>query len=244
MSIVLHVLYFLLWLQMQKSPITYCSIHLGPKETEQDLRFDTLISPSGTVAALTKILKDEGIKDKNLIAYDQGTLSYVQMQKEVFRIVSDRLHHTPSGHMVLLFSLSLYNSFPTYQLIKELREKYQNSISMVLGGQHLTWMEKVMKEGKNPFHHREVDHILGGSGEVQLPRLVDHYEHGEPLEKISFLSHSDEKGKKSVFSTMEYRHFYHLKERLEEQKQVAGFTQICRQGQGGPGCSWAANNQQ
>ena len=77
---------------------------------------------------------------------------------------------------------------------------------------------------------------------MQLPRVIAQYEHGKELEDTSLhrikttanKRHTNKHTQTALFSTMDYTCFYHLQERLQQQKEKAGYTQISRQGQGGP----------
>ncbi len=237
----------------------YAIIHLTPERVEQDYKFDTVISPSGTVAALTRILRTHAVANDEIMAFDQGIHDYDGIHGQIREVFDAFIQQNPSLIIWCLFSVLLYNAKATKRMIDDLRSRYEQNIKVILGGQHpsqmykLTWMAHFLDT-------RNYDHVLLWDGELQIPKLVaykewkwylaevdyDSYEYRartwKAWEGIWVWSAARKKYIEAEFSTMEYSYFYNLKERLEQQLHEAWFTQICRQGQWGPWCSRAANN--
>lgn len=238
----------------------YVAILLNSANNEAH-RADTLTSPAWVVWALTQILKDNWVDSGKIKAFDQNIWTREHMTKRIKNHVDLLLEKWQRP--CLLFSTLSYNAEEVYHMCKFLRSTYWNDVEIVIWWQFATKVhELVMKEkwGFNPYIRRWSDYVLLWDWELLLPELLKKHKNNEQLLDVLFDSYekrvhekklepwklawslSDKKYTIAEFALMDYWNFQGLWDLLKEQRKQAWFTQICRQGQWWPWCSWAANN--
>lgn len=208
------------------------NIHLNPKVTDikdQEKRFDTLISPSSTVATLLNIEKELGRND--IIGIDEAFPGEAETRTEIKRLIENDINE---GRIpALLFTLLLYNSERTLKYIEELKQEFGEKIKIMIGGQLVPLAREAYLKNKN------IDAVCVGDAEKILPELLKDLEDGNLKGEYGGWV-MDEKEKK--FSGVSFEYFWQIKERMEAQKKEVGFSQLTIQGPGGPGCAWAISN--
>ncbi len=230
--------------------MTIINIHMSPPP-EQGERFDTLISPAGSIAALEKIqidnkLQEEGfdlaqIDEANFIGgkinYDGQEMDFEETVEYI--INKDKKENKPT---FLFFSVLIYNSERTIKYINELKKKHGDQIKIVVGGQLVPFAENAFLNNGN------IDTTCLGDAELIIPQFFQDYKSGQIKKRYErWIAKEFTEGQR-FYSSMSYKYSIGLKERLERQlkshpaDEEKGFTQICLQGSGGPGCSWAAHN--
>lgn len=189
-------------------------------------RFDTLVSPAGAIAALERIeLTLE--PDARICSIDEAYPGHEQMVSKVGEVVSDA-----SSPVLLLFSIVSYNAERTLSLIRSLRAEFGRRIVTIVGGQMVPYARRAYAR------NADIDVTCVGDAESVLPKLLTDLQSGKwRSEYEGWLSEETER---PAFSTFSYKHYFKIRERMECQKRVAGFSQLVLQGPGGPGCSWAA----
>lgn len=208
------------------------NIHLNPeviKEQDQEEKFDTLISPSSTVATLLNIEKELGRTDT--VGIDEAFPGETETKNEIRRLIENDINEGKIP--ALLFTLLLYNSERTIKYIEELKQEFGEKIRIGIGGQLVPLARKAYLKNKN------IDSICIGDAEKILPELLKDLDEGN-LKKEYEGWVMNEKDKK--FSGVTFEHFWMIKERMQEQKRSTGFSQLTIQGPGGPGCAWAISN--
>lgn len=195
-------------------------------------RFDTLIAPSGTVATLNEISRSCGV---DAMSFDGAYPDADQVKAAIFYEVDSVLRSNEKP--VTLFSLLVYNAAESIEVIRDLKREFGNRVKTVVGGQLTPFATHAY--ASNP----DIDSTCLGDGEVIIPKIVRDMQKGMLQPSYSeWLSTQLDYTKRGQFSFVSFDDFYQIRERLEEQKRVTGFSQLCIQGLGGPGCSWAANN--
>lgn len=225
----------------------YILVHMWPKDNAVEHKFDTLISPNGSIAALTQILHQQWVNHKDIIAIDQWINSNINTQ-DIINSTIDQYNQN-SEKVLIWYSCLLYNAETTKQSIALLKEKYWDEIIIVLWWQHPTQMYKLLNNNVQPFLSRGADKILLWDWEALLPSLVQDINENKQNLDIQYNrieTDTQQNGKFNIsygkFATMDYSCFYNFRELLQQQRKEVWFTQICRQGDGWPGCSRAANN--
>jgi radical SAM superfamily enzyme YgiQ (UPF0313 family) len=221
--------------------MTIINIHMSPP-VEQGEKFDTLISPSGSIAALEKIEIDNGIIEKGfeIASIDESTLGEDSTKNIIVEIIeNDKSEGNPT---ILFFSVLIYNAERTINLINELKKVHGKQIKIVVGGQLIPFATEAYLNNPN------IDSTCLGDAELVIPEMFQDLEKGEIKQKYDRWIEKEFPEGQRVYSSMSYRFNIGLKERLLQQKAShkpgeEGFTQICLQGGGGPGCSWAAHNE-
>lgn len=197
-----------------------------PPERE---RFDTLISPSGTVATLNQLAKEHGIKHMGFdSAYPNPNAVQSAIQDEIEAVL--QAGDTP----ILLGTTLVYNAEATLKLAEELKHDFHERIKIVLGGQLIPFATKAFQRNPN------IDSVCVGDAEAIFPQLIADAQSGKLSGQYTdWLKNGRARGK---FAFVNYDNFFALEERMAKQREVSGFSQLCIQGLGGPGCSWAAGN--
>ncbi len=204
------------------------NIHCNPPK-RQGQRFDTLISPSGSVATLLKIEEELGRSD--IVGIDEAFPDEIESEKEIRRLIEQSLK---SGDKpILLFTTLFYNAERSVNLARQLKQDYGSDIQIVFGGQLVPLAESAYLENEN------IDSICVGDAEIILPQLLQDAGQGQLQQKYEGWVRNLEAKK---YAGVSYDHFYAIFERMAEQKRLAGFTQLTIQGPGGPGCAWASRN--
>lgn len=208
------------------------NIHLNPPfddDKNYKERFDTLISPSSTIATLLAIEREIGRDD--IVGIDEAFPGEVETKREIRRLIEEDIRE---GRIpVLIFTLLLYNSEPAIKYINELKRELGGKIKIVVGGQLVPLAREAY------LKNRDIDVVCVGDAEVILPNLLADLETGN-------LSHEyhgwvrEESDKQ--FSGVSFDGFFGIRERLAAQKETVGFSQLTIQGPGGPGCAWAISN--
>lgn len=208
---------------------------------EQGERFDTLISPSGSIAALEKIEIDNHLLEKGfeIGSIDESTLGGEGTKKEVEKIIQNDINAGKTT--VIFFSVLIYNAERTTKYIEELKKQHGNRIKVVVGGQLIPFATQAYLNNLN------IDATCLGDAELIIPEMFQDLENGGLKKKYNRWIEKEYHEGQRVYSSMSYRFNIGLKERLLQQQAShkpgeEGFTQICLQGGGGPGCSWAAHN--
>ena len=208
------------------------NIHLNPavsKNQDQEERFDTLISPSSTVATLLEIEKELGQND--IIGIDEAFPGELETRNKIKELIED---DASEGKIpALLFTLLLYNSERTIKYIQELKKEFGEKIKVIIGGQLVPLAREAYLKNEN------IDAVCVGDAEKILPQLLRDLEAGNLKEEYEGWV-MDEKDKK--FSGVSFERFWKIKDRMATQKRQVGFSQLTIQGPGGPGCAWAISN--
>lgn len=208
----------------------FINVHMGPSQ-DQEQRFDTLISPSGTIATLLKIQEELGITDR--VGIDESFPG----EEATKRKIDELLHASISGgdKPTILFTMLIYNAERSIRYIRQLKEQHGDKIRVAVGGQLVPLAEQAY------VNNRDIDVVCVGDAEQILPRLIADIAEGNTASKYEgWVKHTAEKR----FAGVSYEHYWQISERMAEQKRLAGFSQLTVQGPGGPGCSWAANNKE
>ncbi|PCI24652.1 hypothetical protein COB57_04540, partial [Candidatus Peregrinibacteria bacterium] len=209
--------------------IKLLNIHLSDLPEEKE-RFDTLISPSGTVATLNKIASNLGIEH---MGYDGAFPNSEEVAQAIKNDIRNTLESGSSP--VLLFTTLVYNAQSTLAFITEIKQEFTHSVKIIVGGQLIPFAKKAYIQNLN------IDAVCIGDGEALIPELMNDIKQGTLKRHYEkWLSSSPETTGK--FEMVDYSNFYQLDERMLAQKALSGLSQLCLQGLGGPGCSWAANN--
>lgn len=206
----------------------FVNAHITDIPPERE-RFDTLVSPSGTVATLNEIARINGIPH---IGFDSAFPGPVDVSDAIRNEVEATL--TNGGQPVLLCTTLIYNAEAVLSEAKKLKDEFGDRVKIVLGGQLVPFATQAYSSNPN------IDAVCTGDAEVIIPELRRDIE-ARNLKRIysKWLRMGDQKGR---FAFVNYDHFFGLKERMGQQRKVSGFSQLCIQGLGGPGCSWAAGN--
>ncbi len=197
-----------------------------PPERE---RFDTLIAPSGTVGTLNELANAHGVEHMGFdSAFPNPNAVQIAIKNEVESVLQ------VGGHPILLCTTLVYNAEATLRLAEELKKDFSERIKIVLGGQLIPFTEKAYLNNPN------VDSVCIGDAEAIFPQLLADAQSGDLREQYTdWLRNRPQRGK---FSFVNYDNFFALEARMAKQREVSGFSQLCIQGLGGPGCSWAAGN--
>lgn len=204
--------------------MTFLVAHLNPDENwSLQERFDTLISPCGTVATLGKILKNIAPEQERYL-FDGWFPGNKMVQESMRGRIREALRAWSHPHV--FFSLLLYNSGPTIQMIQELKREFWDKITTTI------WWQLVPYVSSALVKNHSIDHVAIGDGEALIPALM---KKGVP----KLLNATQEN---RLFAGVDYTNFFEIQERLEKQREESGFTQLTAQWPGWPWCSWAANN--
>lgn len=191
--------------------------------------FDSLVSPSGSLATLLRIEEDFGETD--IVAIDESFVGDSDFKKVVIDFI---LQDIKLGRIPLLtFTLFSYNAERTLSFIKELKSEFFGQIKIAVGGQLIPYA----KDGY--LANRNIDAVCEGDAEVILPELLADHKNSQIKKAYSGWVKVGTFGK---FSGVSFERYYKIKERLLKQKEIFGFSQLIIQGPGGPGCAWAINN--
>lgn len=203
----------------------FINIHLSNDIASHDERFDTLISPNGTVASLEAIELRHGISPDNIISFDGA--SYANAE-ETFERVKNAIGETRS---TIFMTVLLYNAEPTLTFAAKLKSYFGDSIHIILGGQLTSYHDWA---NNHPYlHNSSIDAVATGDAEAIIPQII------RDLETNTLQRLYRDKIHDGLFSIFSYDHFADLDSRFSAMQEVAGFRQLCVQGAGGPGCSWA-----
>lgn len=197
-----------------------------PPERE---RFDTLISPSGTVATLNQLSKNHGV---DYMGFD----SAFPGPEAVNAAIRDEIESVlqSDDQPILLCTTLIYNAEATLRQVEEIKRDFGGRIKIVLGGQLIPFAMQSYQNNPN------IDSVCIGDAEAIFPRLISDGRSGGLRKKYTdWLKNGSQQGK---FSFVNYDNFFGLEERMVRQREISGFSQLCIQGLGGPGCSWAAGN--
>lgn len=208
------------------------NVHMGPSKDEQQERFDTLISPSGSVATLLKIEEDLGLQD--IIGIDESFPENHPLAKENLsknKIDEIILSDTFRGEKTtILFTTLLYNAEQTLEYVQDLKLRYGERVTIALGGQLVQHVEQAY------LNNADIDSVCVGDAEKILPELLQDLRAGNVQKRYEgWVKDSADK----KFEGMSYKNFWQIRERMREQKRLEGFSQLVIQGPGGPGCAWA-----
>lgn len=197
---------------------------------EGEERFDTLVSPCGTVAVLNEIARQNKVDHTG---YDAAFPNPAEVKAAILEDVEATL--TSDEKPVILFSTLVYNAEATLALAGELKREFSERVHLVLGGQLVPFAAEAYKRNK------DIDVVAIGDGEVLVPQIIRDIENGTVKKTYTdwLANHPTERGQ---FAFVNYDEYHKIRERMRAQKESSGFSQLCVQGLGGPGCSWAANN--
>ncbi len=152
------------------------NIHLNPavsKNQDQEERFDTLISPSSTVATLLEIEKELGQND--IIGIDEAFPGELETRNKIKELIED---DASEGKIpALLFTLLLYNSERTIKYIQELKKEFGEKIKVIIGGQLVPLAREAYLKNEN------IDAVCVGDAEKILPQLLRDLEAGNLKEE-------------------------------------------------------------
>ncbi len=192
-------------------------------------RFDTLISPSGTVGTLNQLAKENGVEHMGFdSAFPNPKAVQSAIQNEIEFVL--QTGDTP----ILLGTTLVYNAEATLKLAEELKHDFRERIKIVLGGQLIPFATQAFERNPN------IDTVCVGDAEAIFPQLIKDTQSGKLRGQYTdWLISGRQRGK---FAFVNYDNFFALKARMDKQREVSGFAQLCIQGLGGPGCSWAAGN--
>lgn len=204
------------------------NVHLADIPPERE-RFDTLVSPSGGVATLNQVAHELGFDFAGFDASFPGPNSVeVGLQSEI----EDSL--SAGEDVALLCTTLIYNAQETLSVTERIKREFGERVKIVLGGQVIPFA----REAYMTYEH--VDAVCEGDAEVIIPKLGTDIVSGRlKVSYTGWLSDGEQRGK---FAFVNYDNYFMLEERMLEQRRVSGFSQLCIQGVGGPGCSWAAGN--
>jgi radical SAM superfamily enzyme YgiQ (UPF0313 family) len=118
--------------------------------------------------------------------------------------------------------------------IRSLRKIYGNEIRIVVGGQLIHYAKEAY------LNNTDIDVVCEGDAEVILPKLLWQFEHMGEYKTIDRLW--SQRVTDGRYAGMSYEGYFGIHERLKMQEESVGIRQVCVQGAGGPGCSWAAGN--
>jgi radical SAM superfamily enzyme YgiQ (UPF0313 family) len=223
--------------------MTKIFLHIHPDA--ENVESDNGLMPNGTIPTLLKIAEDS--EEFDVLGIDTSFKEELCFSKVEDVILENKKVGTDT---VLMFTILNYNAYKTLKYIEYLKNKFGNSIKIIVGG-HLpaAILENKLRNGnienledlaylKNP----NIDCVAVGDGEILLPKILRDLRNGT-LQKI-YTGRLSKEG--AVFSTVSYDNFYLLKERLQAQREEFmghfGGQKIAIQGSVGPGCSWAKAN--
>ena len=210
------------------------NVHLNPQVTrlqDQEERFDTLISPSSTIATLLNIEQELGEND--IVGFDEAFPGETKTKAKIEKLIKESI--TNQNIPALLFTILLYNSERTIKYINELKKQFGKKIKIIVGGQLVPLAHKAYLDNK------DIDTVCKGDAEIILPKLLKDLKTGN-LQKEYEGWVMDAKEKK--FAGVSFEHFFGIKDRMKTQQKEIGFSQLTIQGPGGPGCAWAISNTQ
>lgn len=185
------------------------NIHLGPKIdkiSDQNERFDTLISPSGTIATLLNIEKSLG--ENNIIGIDESFSGEIATKNKVREIIENDINHNEIT--TIFFTLLLYNSERTIDYINELKNNFAKKINIIVGGQLVPLAKEAYLNNKN------IDVTCVGDAEVIMPKLL------EDLNKNELKNEYEEwliNGDNKKFAGVSFDNYWQIKERMITQKK-------------------------
>lgn len=193
-------------------------------------RFDSLISPNGSIATLKKIAETCG-RGSECESIDDGWPSFESTDGEITRLIEG--NRGAGEKPTLYFSILFYNAERTLSFIRSLRDRYADSVRIVASGQ-------LVQMAHEPFmRNSDIDIVAKGDAEVLLPRIMEHISNERDSE-LARLQEGEVQG--GLYAGASYDRYFGIRERLAMQEHEAGMRQVCMQGAGGPGCAWAAGN--
>ena len=209
----------------------FFNVHLSARSEDAE-RFDTLIAPSGTVATLNHISKDCGIPAEG---FDGAFPDEEKVQHAIKASVEKSLSQ---GEIpVVMSTLLVYNAEQSLAFIADLKREFKQRVVTVVGGQLVPFATRAY------LGNDHIDAVSIGDGEVLIPEVARDVQAGAVKGLYTgWLSSFLNRSRRGQFAFASYDDFFQIQERLEAQKEISGFSQLCIQGLGGPGCSWAANN--
>ena len=187
------------------------NIHLNP-ELDISERFDTLMSPSGTVATLNQIAQENGIEHHG---FDEGFPAKEMVRRAIKEAVVSEIRSR--GRAILNFSILLYNAKSTIEFIAELKHEFGCRIVTVVGGQ----LVPAAKEAY--LKNRDVDVVAIGDGEILLPQIHSAVANGFQRRLYhgpEFWLQNDP-NRQGQFAFTSYDNFYGIRERLETQRKYS-----------------------
>jgi hypothetical protein len=192
-------------------------------------KFDTLVSPSGTVATLNEIARGMGVDS---FGYDYAFPTPETVSSALF----DRIENVLQQGMVPVVAATalVYNVQKTLQEAAKIKSAFADRVKFVLGGQLVPFAREAYLRDPN------IDIVAEGDAEILLSRIVGDIcvERVKPF----YSGWLKDSGMEGQFAFVNYDYYFMLAERLQAQRDVSGFSQLTIQGLGGPGCSWAAGN--
>lgn len=191
-------------------------------------RYDTLVSPSGSVAALLEIARKHG---HEAVGVDEAFPGKDASREYIERMIGENIRQQ---RVAVLFSVLGYNAESTVRYMGELRKRFGKELVIAVGGQLIPLVTDAY------VNNLDVDAACVGDAEVILPRLARDVAAGTVHKKYE--GWLKDAGKGGAFAGMSYDGYFAIRERMRSQRERAGFSQLVVQGPGGPGCSWAANN--
>ncbi|MFA7309941.1 MAG: hypothetical protein WC050_03485 [Candidatus Paceibacterota bacterium] len=226
------------------------NIHMGPRTGgpgESRRRYDTLTTPSGTVATLLHVEETLGLTD--IIGVDESFPGETATKQKIGHIIEQDI--AEGRRSFLLFTVLLYNAERTVHYVRELKQKYGDKITIVVGGQMVPLAEEAYR------NNADIDVVCVGDAEAILPDLVR-----DMRENMALATHGLKRRYEGWvkdladqrFAGVSYDRFWMIRERLATQRLISaefgernprgelGFSQLTIQGPGGPGCAWAAGN--
>jgi radical SAM superfamily enzyme YgiQ (UPF0313 family) len=204
-------------------------VHMSPGD-DIGYRFDTLISPNGSVATLEKIAADAGFGDA-CVSVDEGWPSHQETHDAIEYAIQENIQK--GERPTLYFSVLLYNAERTLAYIHDLKKRFGKQIRIAIGGQLVTTSHTAY------LNNEDIDYVCKGDAEVILPRLLEQTRRKGTMELYKLQEGEVTDGQ---YAGSSYKHFFGIQKRLDMQHTEAGIKQVCMQGAGGPGCSWAAGN--
>lgn len=209
----------------------FLNVHLGPDTSERDSRFDSLISPNGSVAALEAVLKKSGTQSENILSLDDSFPGAVETWNFLFQHIE-----ASKEKVYLLLPVLLYNAKRVVELAEALKQEFGNKVHIVVGGQLIPQAEGAYRNNLN------IDTVSMGDAELLIPQMLSDINSGG-LRSL-YRGWMRDTQVRPKFSTFSYDRHWMIRERLQKQKEVAGFSQLTVQGPGGPGCSWAEQHKE
>jgi len=208
------------------------------QDAEYDERFDTVMMPNGSIAALNTITEDlrekYGFLDSGL-AIDESYPSSSARGKErefILRFLCEEIENAlAKGNEPVVFCTVLsYNAEGSLNLLRELKDKFGDRVRTGVGGQLI----RVSPETYCALPY--IDHVGVGDAEVILGSLLIE---AKPYAE-SYLKLDSAQG--IHYASFSYENYIGLNERLEEMSQYqfgpfSGFRQLITESV--RGCAWA-----
>lgn len=228
----------------------FINLHFSA-EGKKEERFDTMISPNGSIASLEYIQRNMGIASNQIFSVDGG--GYENAEETggvVFHILREHIQDSTRERMAIIcVSLLQYNLGETVAFLDRLLAgEFASRVHVVLGGQLVSaageWRPNLEDPHPLAFRNDVLRRIEEGSlasrmcyaegdGEVLFPEVIKDLLEGNLKRRYRSLLQSQQ------YAPVSYESFVDLDKRFERMSDVAGFKQLVVQGPGGPGCAWA-----